>query len=442
MATRPIAVLLFTRESIHSFLSRSKLLFDPALAINHLPIQARDKTRAREKRHRQQANIIALLVAVCLAAGFLVFFKWHSETGEELCFLALTAPVIVQIASGMASPAVAGRTFAAALPYIIPLGASFVFNIADANTDPLHDSVILLNTMYALALVSVLASSGTNELWSHIMRWTAITAFPLFVYVAIDQRNALVWGRWSPYGEQPNWWGMMALSLAWSSLAWRSTVIRVPALTVAMYYLFRTQARGSIVALVPAVLLCGGYFIPLTRKKLLWLFATILMCVLGVLSWSTLTSHDIAGQIAHYFAYEVMKINDPMRGVQSGLTGRTEAYQGAWDAFLQSPFIGNGYSEFEFVHNGFLITAAESGIFALVGLLYLFASGLRAYVKVSHWPGVGYVLSYILTIMTFPRSININMTSLLFLMVLMRGVALKYMQQKNGPARHSLIRTQ
>jgi O-antigen ligase len=388
------------------------------------------KDRYDEQRMKRRRVLIGLSAAVFLTAGFLASFLWGSEVGEQLCFLGLTLPVLLQFFFGMASIRIATKTMAAALPYLAALLISSLFNIADESKDLVRDFVILVNMSYALFLASVLASWRDDELWRDVMRFTALLALPLFVYVAITHRHDEQWGRWTPFDVQPNWWGMMALGLAWSSLAWKNIAFRGIGLTVAIYYLFQTQARGAVVAFLPAFGLCSGYFIPLTRKVML---RCILMGVAGALAVvliSAFTSNDIVEKMATYFFEDVMKLHDTRRGFGSGMSGRTENYEKAWNAFFDSPLLGNGYADFDFVHNGFLITADESGIFGVFGLLYLFFAGLRGYWKTRHWPGVGYVLSYIITISTYPRTLNINMTGLLFMFVLMRGIALKHTQRR------------
>jgi O-antigen ligase len=389
----------------------------------------------RQKRRRAY---IGLSAASFLTAGLVMFFMVDSEVGQELCFLGLSVPVLLQVLFRLVSPAVAARTFRTALPYLIALSASFVGNIADASSDPVRDLVILLNTAYGLFLASILASWRDGELWGDIMRCTAIIAIPIFVYVAIAHQGDETWGRWMPYDIQPNWWGMMALGLAWSSLAWKNQFIRSIGLAIAIYYLYRTQSRGSLLGLVPALVLCSGYVIPLTRKKLLAWMVVGIVAILALGADAFLGPGDVAGRFADFAANDLLKLDDPNRGWGSGLTGRTEAFQEAWDAFQASPLIGNGYSEFGFVHNGYLITAAESGVFALFGLLYLFWRGLRGYANAGEWAGGGFILSYMLTLATYPRTLNINMTALLFVFVLMRGIALSQMQRAspNGWSRN------
>lgn len=192
-----------------------------------------------------------------------------------------------------------------------------------------------------------------------------------------------------------------------------------------LYFMFLTQSRGAMVAFLPAIIFCGDYFLPFTRRKVIVLMA-IFLVIIAFLGISFATSNELLGKVFYFFANDVLKVNDPYRGFSSGMTGRVAAYKIAWKAFLDSPFLGAGYSEFSFVHNGFLLTLAESGIFSFSGMIFLFGTSLIGYIKTRHWQGFGFVLSYIVLLLTFPRTFNINMVSVLFSMILMKGVVLMF----------------
>jgi O-antigen ligase len=127
---------------------------------------------------------------------------------------------------------------------------------------------------------------------------------------------------------------------------------------------------------------------------------------------------------------EVMRVNDTHRGLSSGMSGRTEGYQMAWEGFLESPVFGKGFGAYSFVHNGFLLTLAESGIFAFMGMLYLFYTSIRSAIKENRWNNLGYLISYSIALMTFPRSFNINMTGMLLLLVMMTEISHRYIPRK------------
>jgi hypothetical protein len=79
------------------------------------------------------------------------------------------------------------------------------------------------------------------------------------------------------------------------------------------------------------------------------------------------------------FSYlnSILLLNDEHRGVDTGFVGRDELWGGAWDAFLQSPLVGNGAGFEERLdvnpHNFFLYGLA------LFGFLSLFVFGVIIY---------------------------------------------------------------
>jgi hypothetical protein len=384
-----------------------------------------------DRTARRRRFTVSLLVAFFLAGGLFSFSILMSDVAQELSFLALTIPVFLQIKWGLVDSASMRSGFSSSFPYLLPLILSFAFNFTDLNANILHTTVVLLNVVYAFFLGSVLGSCRNGELYPQIMRHLMIIVLPVFVYVIYAQRGAMVWGRWEPYGFQPNWWGMMALGLAWCALAHGKALFRYAGLGIALYYMFKVQSRGAMVAFIPAFLFCSGYFLPLTAKRVAQLGGICLVGLIFLVANAMLSSHGIGERVMMFLSDDVMRINDPLRGAGSGMTGRAVAYAVAWEAFLDSPILGGGYGEFEFVHNGFLLTLAESGVFALIGILFLLGKSMSAYLKGKDWEGFGYVASYIVTLLTFPRSFNINMTSLLVIIVLMNGVCQSSLSRKN-----------
>lgn len=364
---------------------------------------------------------VATLTALCLVAGMAVFFHFHSEVGEEIAFLAITVPVLLQIWLGRTDIRVALRTFSHALPLLIAIWLSLAATI-NAQADFLRNLVILLNLTYAFVAFSILGSDRAADLWPDVMRVVFWLACPVFVYVLlVVPRDVGAWGRWAPFGIQPNWWGMMALGLAWSALAQRNGLIRFAGVALAAYFMFRVQSRGAMLALVPAVGLCSGYFLPLSRRRIV---ALIAITIFGatIVAVAMLSSDDFGKGILDFFVNDVARLNDNYRGLGSGMSGRTANYDIGWAAFLDAPFFGTGFRSLSMIHNGFLLVLAESGLVALLGMIFLFGWNLKRYIAARDWIGAGYIISYAVALMTFPRSLNINMTSLLCIMVLMNGV--------------------
>jgi len=375
-------------------------------------------------------NIVAFLIAVSLALRFITAATSCANVIQEISFLTLALPAFIFIIYKLGDIRLFLKSLLVTFIYLIPATISFLFVFIGGNADPIFAALALGNIFVMFVLASLFASCHSCDLWLRVMRNLSLISCPFFLYIILTQQHAYVWGRWEPVGGHPNWWGMMGLGLAWCSFAWKNTLLRYFFMGVGLYFMYFTQSRGSMVAFFPAFVFCGGYFFPFTRRKAVILLVATLLGIIAFLGISYATSYDLLGKLFDFFANDVMKLNDPNRGIGSGMTGRMAAYSVAWKAFLDSPFFGAGYSEFGFVHNGFLLILAESGIFSFLGVLVLFALSMAGYMKMRHWQGVGFVLSYMVLILTFPRTFNINMVSLVFMMILMRGVVLKFVSNR------------
>lgn len=373
----------------------------------------------------------AFLISFCLACAFFSFIRYRSEIAMEFCFLSLIVPAIYCLVSGLVNINVTLKTYRIALLYLTPLFFSFIFGI-DENTDYYRSIIILMNLFFAFFLASLFGSRPEHDLPYLVMRQLTFLLFPFFIYVTLTQRHAdaYTWGRWQPYGMHPNWWGMMSLGLAWCALAWKSALIRFVPLALSLYFMISVQSRGSSVAFLPAFFFASGWFYPLSKKNILHLLTALFLGFLILIIWSILSEVSLLNKMTDFLINDVMRSNDPYRGVNSGLTGRTEGYQMAWEGFLQSPVFGKGFEEYSFVHNGFLLTLGESGIFTFIGMLYLFYTSIRSAIKGNRWNNVGYLISYAIVLMTFPRSFNINMTGMLLLLVLMTEISHRYIPEK------------
>lgn len=366
------------------------------------------------------ASLIAQLLALCLVVGFFVFFQMNSQLLQELSFLALGVPASLMVRYGLANVALAHRTFFLSLVYLIPISLSFLLGFFHNGRGDFQNAVILLN-LYFVFYVGALFASGPKGLWKSMMRLVALFSLPLFAYVSITQQHAYRWERWEPFDLQPNWWGMMALGFAWGALLAKDIKIRIIGFGSAFMFMVALQSRGSIVALLPAFFLSSGLFVPLSKKRFVWLGIASIALLFVSIGASFVLEKGFLGLVFDYIAKDVFLVDDPYRGAGTGLTGRTEGYLLAWDAFTNSPIWGGGFGEYGFVHNGFLLVLAEGGLLAFSGMLFLMGRAFIQFYRKRDWVSLGFFLSYVAAIMTFPRSFNINMTGIAFIILLMRG---------------------
>jgi O-antigen ligase len=366
-------------------------------------------------------RLVVVLIAACIVLSF-VSSAFGSQILQEVFFLGLVIPVALQAMFNMVKLRSAVTTLGFAVPYLVALWTSLFTNIGQ-DRNLFFNLVVLTNVSLAFLLFSLALSKLSTKMADDVMKAVFLLALPLFGYVIATVPSYVgSWGRWMPLGQHPNWWGMTALGLAWAAFAFRHAAVRFIGLSVAIYVMVQVQSRGALLALVPALAISSGFFRPFVGKRIAQLGVLMLIGGIAVILLSAISpSVDAAQQkVINYLLNDVAKLNDPYRGLDSGLTGRTSAYEAAWKAFLESPIVGTGFGSMEFVHNGFLLVLAESGLLGGIGLMFLFIWSLVRASRSRDWNAIGYILSYIFVIMTFPRSININLTSLLCIMIMMK----------------------
>jgi O-antigen ligase len=129
---------------------------------------------------------------------------------------------------------------------------------------------------------------------------------------------------------------------------------------------------------------------------------------------------------------EFLALEDPYRGIDTGMTGRIFAWQATWEIFLENPILGVGFRVHEqsldvgsSAHNGYLTTLAEIGLFGFLSIVYLIVSGSYMLWRCAVNPDLihshsilfGIVSGYVLLAVFERYLINIgNPTSLLFLL--------------------------
>ena len=368
-------------------------------------------------------TIVSTIISLCFIFSLISASIFHSEIFQEVFFLLLIIPVYFQVKYKTTDLSLFYKTYSFSFLYLLPLLISFSLTAAYSSIDLKRHFALLFNTMFSFFLASFFASNRSSNLWPKTLRRTSIMLVLFIVFAMVTQRNAYIWGRWLGYAMHPNWWGMIALSLAWSTILWKQLIVRLIMLGIPITIMLMAQSRGAMVALLPIIFING-------ISGLLKINRIGLLIIAGLLTFSCaavyIKSPEYYSHIYDTVANKVFKANDPQRGIGSGMTGRTENYAIAWEVFQKSPFFGGGPSNYSDVHNGFLITLSEAGLFAFFGMFLLFATSIRGFFRERDWFGFGTIVSYILLLMTYNRCFNLNMTSLIFLMIMMKGIALKF----------------
>lgn len=165
----------------------------------------------------------------------------------------------------------------------------------------------------------------------------------------------------------PNYWGMVATIGFALSPAVSTKSRRYALMAISWSTLILTSARGAMVATVASacvmlvVLICRS-----DSRKRVRIYSAALCGLL------------ILPLVFPVIADKILNINDPRRGLNSGFTGRDDAWRQALQLFIDNPLTGVGYrSHEEYItvatssHQAYLAILAELGGFGLIVFLVI-----------------------------------------------------------------------
>ena len=183
----------------------------------------------------------------------------------------------------------------------------------------------------------------------------------------------------------PNALALVAMSVVVSAMAFRNSALRYSVAFIAAVVIYLTGARTAAGTTIIALSLI---FFFRTRQaegqqKMMIAFSVVALLVIGAIF--------IEGIIKG--AEEFFAVNDPLRGVGSGATGRVEAWGQAFNLFLSNPITGVGYrahaqhlTGLSSAHNGYLALLAEVGIIAFSCVIYLIYTGIMGLKRLLEHP--------------------------------------------------------
>ncbi len=217
---------------------------------------------------------------------------------------------------------------------------------------------------------------------------------------------------------------LVTMSVFIAAMAIRRAIVRVPILVAMGTVIFLTGARASAVAA-----LVGLAVTMVSRRRIAGAsgYALLAFCVVVGAAVAAYYGDVVIRGVAGFFA-----IDDRHRGLESGASGRLEAWNAAWNLFLSHPILGAGFRAHETLlkistsaHNGYLALLAEVGLIGFAAALYFTLTGLWRIWRRSQDPSQTYSYSVLLglacgyfVLAVFERYfINAgNPTSLLFLL--------------------------
>ncbi len=298
------------------------------------------------------------------------------------------------------------------------------------------DLVNLFNVLFIFFIGSLVASSIDTSLLQRLSGAYAIMISPYLIYVCLF--GIYVWGRLYD-GLAPNLWGLVAVSVAVGSFGLRNKLLIAFCWLALLMMLYNTQARGSMVALTPIILVFAIHWYVHERKtdvswKVLFTYVALVSLFILIAAYPDIIIDKI------------LRLHDSRRGLGTGATGRDEAWAEALGLFFNSPLFGVGFRKHEELmiftrlssHNAYLAMLADTGFSGfLVYMAFVISSIVSALRGVNdtrlRFFLLGVILSYTLVGMFERRAINVgNPLSIIFIFACLQALRLAHFKFKYG----------
>lgn len=366
-----------------------------------------------------QVYFVAVVYAAWLFLINLVFYlvKGRGIEAQEVSVLAGVLPMGLQLVFvgfdpvGMTRPA----RFMIAMFAIILL--SYLSN--GTGWDAVTYSVLYLYLSFGTLLV---AGSPDRRLLALIAEFYSIPTALWLLY--IDQFGTYVWGRLVAGTLESNIWGLMALSVGIAAFAHRSRLLGLFCIAAAFLTMVDASSRSSMVGLAAACAVIGLHRLAeLKNRKLIGALALTAAALALVAAVMPALQQAVSG-----FADNLMKLDDPRRGLGTGGTGRYIYWQAALKIWWDHPLFGIGFRmherymprHFE-AHNAYIAMLADTGICGFLWYVSLLVAFCRGMFKLAdkrlRYLAIGLATSYALVGLFERRAIDgANPMSWMFLM--------------------------
>ncbi len=337
-------------------------------------------------------HIVVAAYSIWLLSIFVVFYLVHGKDDNSLQLVVMSGalPACGQILllgvdwRGLVAPA---KMWLALLIIVL---LSYFLNLTDPQTAPSPNGdvgigawapvVYTVNLVFILGIGTLIAGSPDRTLLRSIAGLFCILFAPLLVY--IDLTGERTWGdRLYANGIESNLWGLMGLTVCLAAFARKPGPLAVAGFASGVATILQASSREHMVAL-PAILLVAvaPYLWAMNRPRLLVALAGACATLIAA---AVLFDPYIVRAI-RYLSSDVLLLDNPLRGIDSGFTGRTDIWGATFDLWSKSPLLGVGFRQHERflaglpAHNAYLAMMADTGLLGLIWFLALLVGSLVA----------------------------------------------------------------
>jgi len=340
-------------------------------------------------------HIVVATYAIWLIAVFGVFYVAHGADGNALQLTVICG--VIPAACQMCLLGVDWRGLVAptrlwlALLFVILL--SYLVNALNPVTAPtpsaFANDVILggawtpiiytVNVVFILAIASLVAACPDRRLLRSVASVYSVLGAIFLLYV--DVTGERVWGRLRANDIEPNVWGLFGLSVCLGAFARKFGLVALGVLASGATTIFIASSREHILALLAALLVIAVLYARDMNKYRM--FGVLAVSCIALILAAFLLDPYILNAIG-YVKADVLLLSSPTRGLDSGLTGRTEIWAATTDLWLKHPFLGVGFRQHEQflagapAHNAYLAMLADTGVAGLIVYVALLTTSLAA----------------------------------------------------------------
>lgn len=317
--------------------------------------------------------IVAAAYALWLLAIEVIFFliEGNDITALEGAVILGIFPAALQFFLLGINPYGLAAPVKVALCFVLIVLLSYIGHADSTSFTP------LIELIFNFTIAIMVAGSPDTRLLRKIAVLYSLPAAMFLIYA--DLTGERVWGRLYAGTLQSNWWGLMAVILAVTGFAHKSRVLTAFCVATGLFVAYDASSRSSIVAIVGAILVLVMIHLPNLRGQRLVAAAVALVAVLGFwMLFSPVIQHTLPVALD-----EVMKFDDPNRGISTGFTGRSDLWTAAIDTWLRSPLLGVGFHQHQWfipgglgAHQAYLAVLADTGILGLLWYLFFLAASL------------------------------------------------------------------
>jgi O-antigen ligase len=334
---------------------------------------------------------VAAAYALWLLSDFVIFYltQGSSETALQVVAICGVVPAGLQLLvlgvdwRGLVAP------MKIWLPLLLVILLGYVVNAMNPETAPSGYTagltisaawapiVYIFDTVLILAIATLVAGCPDRRLLRSIASLYCVFSIPFLIY--IDLTGKMTWGRLTA-GLESNNWGLMGLTVCVAAFARKPGPIAIAGFAAGAVTIFAASSREHILAL--AIILPVIIVLHLREIKGSRLWAVLAGLCASLIIGTLLFDPYILDAI-RYVNQNVLLIDSPDRGLNSGFTGRTAIWSEAFDLWLKAPLLGIGFRQHERfllvpAHNAYLAMLADTGLLGLILYLVLLIGSLVA----------------------------------------------------------------